>query len=1428
MIAASNAKKVSTDPIHAAQRLLDDYGMQLHRALKASELSDNDIAWIRAALLVDSGIYLSLNPLYKRSAELFPNFVARLRLPDALNDMFPAFQETSLYAHQEKGIQAILANRHTIITTGTGSGKTETFLFPIFACCLQSGEPGVKALIVYPMNALAGDQIGRIRRAVEKTGVSFGLYTGATPEDDREEAPCSSANERRTRKEIRERPPDILITNYVMLERMLTREADFPIFEQSTRTLRYVVLDELHSYTGSKAAHIKFLLARLNHRLSRKPVYIGTSATLSSNEVGKQKLREFITSLFDVDDFETIEAEEDWQEIDRNPFFPLDDAVLDRIDFSDESRVNASIKALTGVAVEASELVSVPADAIHTTATYRAVESSYVFNLIRDALRESACSLEDLVRAVSRQLPTGQSSDSNSDKLVRALLNAVAYINEKAGRGGKPLLDYRTHIFIRELGGQLQVCPNCGRYYPEVITHCERDGFQLFSAYRHDVRLFVGKFSGQTLSPAVRRESTDRNVVHYALIGRAEYITGDEFELRGDITPDGAFVRDENGNFRVAPLIVQSADHLDTFFISLHIDQQNYFYLQSIATTLLRTYRKLLGFVDNRELASRHSTVLNDEFASDFLLEFLRLYYPRGVSLDLKRTLDLLCKKAEGVQTSRLEQELFRELPLWFYRLIGVPERKGGHNALLRLLESAYEWTSLTEIQRELLDVFISERAINTGFADDYRDSRFIRLQKHWAAHAYGIYVGDTLSGDPRYRGISLGENAREYADFVRHWTPSAIQQAVDDLMEQDILISLDTPDGRTIYYLQPWYLCFDLEPSLYGEGDDGYERLKRERLFVADVHSSDRQAAARDQIEADFRSGNVQLVLATPTLEMGIDIGDLESVLMLGAPPTPANYAQRAGRAGRSSNRNALIATFCSSARAHDNHAFHNPRQMISGQVTPPGFDAHSVKILGKHVNAFALRAHLRNREVLRRFQAEAETLYNRQVPDMQRVFGDWFPYRDHLRTLQTEVAQVLNKAATVPDACYSEGIFPDYGFRQDEVIAIDIEQKDLLGQKPLDWKEHALTTRDPEQAFRFFLPGQIMFVAGEVYKTLNSGLYKTLDDGARQYHCFYAEKEVRFASRRREIRHFDMRQHFSAPVVALSDQGGVLALGYSRQCLLSFRNYGLRQAEDEANAEAERSQPIIGYDLEREAIILRFDSCVCDSGVQNSLVAALIWEINERYSLATGEVRLAGARLKDEQDQRWVYTLLYDYDGNNNLRLGRIQVDFNDIVHSAYQRLSACPCDTDGCYQCIRSYTTEAMGMIVSKAQAQMFLEYLLGLRPFEPAIQPFPARALRHDLVLSIRKQGQSFLVTSATGKRYQQPIEADENTTLFDALIQAINGEHRVGMRALRIETNEAWLANAINQRSLKKGREAFSRLQYALLKFDQVDAVVRKA
>ncbi|HWO42132.1 MAG TPA: DEAD/DEAH box helicase, partial [Candidatus Eisenbacteria bacterium] len=221
-----------------------------------------------------------------------------------LADLNWPFGDSSLYAHQEDALRAVEAGRNVIVKTGTGSGKTEAFLLPVLSGVLRLKEEGVqgtKAILLYPMNALANDQLLRLRDLIRdsKTGITFALYTGESETVAPTIGEPLSGHELTRREDIRRNPPDVLLTNYKQLEFLLVRKADRPLFSSA---LRYVVLDEIHSYRGALATELACLLRRLKARCGLKKGSIraiGTSATVSQDAGGDTALARFATDLFD-------------------------------------------------------------------------------------------------------------------------------------------------------------------------------------------------------------------------------------------------------------------------------------------------------------------------------------------------------------------------------------------------------------------------------------------------------------------------------------------------------------------------------------------------------------------------------------------------------------------------------------------------------------------------------------------------------------------------------------------------------------------------------------------------------------------------------------------------------------------------------------------------------------------------------------------------------------------------------------------------------------------------------------------------------------------------------------------------------------------------------------------------------------------------
>lgn len=222
------------------------------------------------------------------------------------------------YAHQFRAWETAHAGKSFMVTSGTGSGKTECFMIPMLNDLLRQhrpGQTGVQAIVLYPLNALIDSQKERLGAWMEPLvdRLSYALYNRHLPESV--PGPKRRGAEIRDRKTLRTNPPSLLVTNVTMLEYMLMRAQDREILQKSQGTLRWIVLDEAHSYVGAQAAEMALLLRRVREAFGVRPQDVrlaATSATIGEGEEARETLRHFLADLAGLDpcQVEVIEGQE--------------------------------------------------------------------------------------------------------------------------------------------------------------------------------------------------------------------------------------------------------------------------------------------------------------------------------------------------------------------------------------------------------------------------------------------------------------------------------------------------------------------------------------------------------------------------------------------------------------------------------------------------------------------------------------------------------------------------------------------------------------------------------------------------------------------------------------------------------------------------------------------------------------------------------------------------------------------------------------------------------------------------------------------------------------------------------------------------------------------------------------------------------------
>ena len=392
--------------------------------------------------------------------------VRRGELHPAWEGAPPEIRERRWYVHQVAAMRRLLAGRHLVLATGTGSGKTEAFLVPILDHLVREHAegtlgPGVRALLLYPMNALANDQLHRVRRLTAAFPfVTFGRYTGQTPERREEALRAYRAlhghepppGELIDRESMRRRPPHLLVTNYAMLEYLLERPADAPLLEPPPGGLRFLVLDEVHRYRGAVGMEMGMLVRRVRYRLAGEDLRcVGTSATLGRGAEDREAVAAFARELFEVpfareDVVVAVRALDPAPPTTWTPRPGLLQAVRDLVRggtppprWGETVRRFAVPEEVTGQ-VEAAE----EADA----ALWHLLRTATPLVWLRERLAEGPAELRVLVR---QAVAAGVLAAEEAEDEVLALIDLAA--RARPTPTSQVLLPSRFHLFVRALTG---------------------------------------------------------------------------------------------------------------------------------------------------------------------------------------------------------------------------------------------------------------------------------------------------------------------------------------------------------------------------------------------------------------------------------------------------------------------------------------------------------------------------------------------------------------------------------------------------------------------------------------------------------------------------------------------------------------------------------------------------------------------------------------------------------------------------------------------------------------------------------------------------------------------------------------------------------------------------------------------------------------
>lgn len=414
-------------------------------------------------------------PLGNASTSIFKGPYLRLRLPFSPKpadapvplDIHPPYDP---YLHQLTAWQRLSSRdgaepQPTLVTTGTGSGKTECFLYPLLDHCYREkerGEGGIKAIVLYPMNALAADQARRFAEIIQgdkRLGkLRVGMYVGGNGRN-REMGPDAVIDHK---DQLRKNPPDVLLTNYRMLDLLLLRPKDQALWKYNKPgTLRYLVLDELHTYDGAQGTDVACLIRRLTARLGGHESLcpVGTSATVASDAGdGMQKLLDFAAAVFDQPfDDEAIIGEsrrnpEEFFGLFSSPFkesYPADPSVFEPEAGHD---VEEHTRSIAGLWFPQAESL-----ATKDTEVFRLALGQLVVRhpLARALIIEGSRALvneEQLDSRLCVRLPLlAQRAPEARRKYVLSMLTLLSWSQSKVAGRTMPLLQVQVQLWVREV-----------------------------------------------------------------------------------------------------------------------------------------------------------------------------------------------------------------------------------------------------------------------------------------------------------------------------------------------------------------------------------------------------------------------------------------------------------------------------------------------------------------------------------------------------------------------------------------------------------------------------------------------------------------------------------------------------------------------------------------------------------------------------------------------------------------------------------------------------------------------------------------------------------------------------------------------------------------------------------------------------------------
>ncbi len=1118
MAQSSDTVAADIDPIQLRDRLRSTLARYLATAVPISPTRAPQLARaVRDKIAEDDalmkGPFVESLPDFEKGGSL-AQFVesgvcgSRWRL---LESTAPSVFCRALHRHQDTALRRAANHRNVIVATGTGSGKTECFLYPIIDRLLRDGDldtPGVRAILVYPLNALANDQLyfriaPLLLRQLGDPGITFGRFTGqvrssATREQeqdrlirndalmrvlDLEEGDSIPESWRLSRSEMLRQPPHILITNYAMLEHLLLLPRNAPLFSGSR--LRFLVLDEIHTYAGAQAIEVAFLIRKLKRRLGLEPgtiQAIGTSATLDPTR--RTELARFASDLFgepfDSDDLitgrrqpHTLLGQTPDKSVDPATWIAVGEIVA-RLR-AQEARA-PSIRAWNEVCRTrgATPFLLPEEGPIGRTLTRHLARMKEVHRVAAD-LEHGLKEFTEIAHAVFPSADPGERNRALHGLIATAvfarpdaetfpILPARYHLAGSSTQGGCLRLNATTQEGWSDL--QLKRShddPNNVPYYH--ILACRNCGEPYFEGSRAgDVATgkptpgadrYVFRIKSLASPEAVEigvdsdDESPNAGTVEWvdAANGRitAQGAAGRVAVIRCDLKED-----QEERRWYLRSCVAcgsRSARHPEAIS-PLHPGDEA---VSAVAAQVLlealpepepdeyprpMAGRKVLAFADNRQdaaffapffertsldlavragIAGSISGSAGDDAPgfADLADRVWRRLRPEGQtalkqfrgdkrSRDSARGL-LAAHTVAEFCTAGMARVSLESLGLAHVSYAG--RALAAVAAAVAKLAPELDTALATDFAALALDLIRRDRAIHDSdgtldLTDDKiwgrqnQENRCVSLDRPQRRKSFPRPILPAEQHDNRFSWVlkRLGMNrdltfavlkaffdhAKKTRLLVRHGPGYALD-----------LVTLHIEDGRR----RPLYECrvcgartfrsvrsicpsWKCEGSLHEVANDARDALEQHnhyaRLYldgrdagrsmnaIAREHTAAIGVQLREELEEEFRNGDVNLLSCTTTMELGVDLGDLEATLCRNVPPGIGNYQQRAGRAGRRAQAAPVALTIARNGN-YDQEQYQSFDEYLSGRVAVPYIALDNADFFRRHQMSIVLAGFFR-----------------------------------------------------------------------------------------------------------------------------------------------------------------------------------------------------------------------------------------------------------------------------------------------------------------------------------------------------------------------------------------------------------------------------------------------------------------------------------